>query len=800
MSLAARLNSLLVVLPVLDRKLARDLWHIRGQGFAIAMVIGCGVAVFVMSLGMMRSMEATADAYYDRYSFADIYATVTRAPNHLVSKIQAIEGVSVAATRITAPALLDVEGSTEPITGRLHSLPMAGDAPLNKVVLRSGRMIDPKRSDEVLVSEGFAEAHGLAPGDRLWANLKGKKRQLKIAGLVLSPEYIYAIAPGELMPNDARFGILWMGRDHLAAAFGLEQAFNEVLAKLDRSAREAEVIRQIDLILERYGGVGAYGLSEHVSDQFLTNEFDQLDTMTRILPPIFLAVAAFLLNLVLTRLIETEREQIGLLKAFGYTTLAIGWHYGKLVLVLTTIGVFMGFGFGAWLGRGLAEIYQRFFVFPFMYFDAGFDVFVFGALVSYGAALLGTVYAVYRAVSLPPAAAMRPPAPVDYSGFLARALTRAHWISEPTRMIGRHLSRRPLRAVLAVIGIALALGLRIGIDAINDSVDRMVDITFNYSERQNATLVLNDPRAAGIVHAIERLPGVRATEPYRVVPAKLKFGTAVEREAITGVQPGARLSRLIDQNDRAVDPAPFGIILSVSLAEQLGIGVGDMLQVDVMEGTRPKLEVRVSGLVDVYIGTPAYMQLASLNRLMGEGPAISGAYLMIDKAQEATLFRQIKETPGVAGVYSQDEALRLFREQIDENMGTMIFFNTLFATAIVFGVVYNNARISLSERARDLASLRVLGFRRGEVSYILLGELAILTLIALPIGLLFGIGLAKYLADAFSSDLVTIPYALSRATVGWSMLTVCVAAIGSALIVRHRVDRLDLIRVLKTRE
>ena len=390
----------------------------------------------------------------------------------------------MASTRIVAQSVLDVEGFEEPITGRLQSLPMRGEAQLNKVVLRSGRMIDPKREDEVLVSEAFAQEHGLTPGSRLSANLNGIKRSLKIVGLVLSPEHIYSISPGEMLPDSVRFGVVWIGRDQLAAAFGLQGAFNEVLARLDRSANEKEVIRQIDLLLDQYGGVGAYGLSEHVSDQFLTNELDQLDTMTRILPPIFLAVAAFLLNVVLSRLIDTEREQIGLLKSFGYKTRSIGWHYIKLVLVLTTLGVLMGWAFGAWLGRGMAEMYKNYFVFPFLYFQADIDVFVLGALVSYGAALLGTSYAVLRAARLPPAEAMRPPAPVDYSIGIVRRVARVSWLDEPSRMIVRHLLRRPLRAVLAIVGIAAALGLRIGIDSNFDSVERIIELAFDYTARQ----------------------------------------------------------------------------------------------------------------------------------------------------------------------------------------------------------------------------------------------------------------------------------------------------------------------------
>ncbi|RME66627.1 MAG: FtsX-like permease family protein, partial [Alphaproteobacteria bacterium] len=621
-----------------------------------------------------------------------------------------------------------------------------------------------------------------------------------VAGLVLSPEYVYAIAAGQLVPDPKRFGALWMGREHLAAAFDLDGAFNEVLVKLEHGADEAEVIRRLDLLLDRYGGVGAYGRDEQISDEFLSNEMDQLKTMTGILPPIFLGVAAFLLNVVLSRLIETEREQIGLMKAFGYSTFAVGWHYAKMVLVLTGLGVMLGFAAGSWMGRGLASIYQEFYVFPFLIFAAGHDVYALGALISLAAAFAGTFSSVRRAARLAPAVAMRPPAPVDYSGALSRKLATTHWLGEPSRIVLRHLIRRPGRAALTVLGIAMALGLRIASESSNDNIARMIELTFDYAQRQDATISLIEPRAGNIVHAFDRLPGVMSVEPFRNVPAKLKFGANEKRQSLTGVVPNAGLNRLIDLEQHAVDPAPFGITLSRALAEQLNIATGERLTVDVMEGRRPRLSVPVTSLVDVYIGTPAYMDIRALNALMQEGPVVNGAYVMLDSAKLPALYKQLKETPAIGGLALTQSAVETFDRTMAENLGIMTLFNTIFASLIVVGVVYNNARISLSERARDLACLRVLGFRRSEVSVIALGELAILVLASLPLGIAMGMGLSWFIAKRFSTDLFIVPYALSSRTVAIGIITVLVAAIVSALIVRRRIDRLDLIRVLKTRE
>jgi putative ABC transport system permease protein len=795
-----RLNLLLAPLQPLNRKLVRDLWHIRGQAFAIALVIGCGVAMFIMAVGMMRSLEVTRDAYYDRYRFADAFASARRVPEYIAHRIADIPGVRTVEPRITTAAIVDIPGLNEPVTAKLHSLPQFSEPKLNLLVLREGRMPRPERADEILLLEAFAKANRLEPGDHISAILNGIKRELSITGLVLSPEYIYAIAPGQIVPDARRFGVIWMGKEHLGAAYDLDDAFNDVLLRLDRNAIDNFVLDEVDRILDPYGGVGSYLREDQISDKFLSNEMEQLKTMTGVLPPIFLAVAAFLLNVVLSRLIDQEREQIGLLKAFGYSTLVIVWHYIKMVMILTSMGIAIGFALGAWLGHGLAEIYTEFFVFPFLYFQAGLDIYALSALISLTAAIVATLFAVLSAARLTPATAMQPPAPVDYGGHLARLLSRLKMLDEVARMIFRHITRRPLRSSLAILGVALALGLRIGSESSNDNVGWMIELSFDYAERQNATLALNEPRNAAILHEIAALPAVRQVEGFRSVPAILRFGTVMRRQGLMGIADDAQLSRLIDQKDRPVTPAPFGLTISRSLADILKTELGDEIIVEIREGRRPTLKLRVTQIVDAYFGTPAFMNLAALNEVMKEGPTLTGAYVLTDKKDRDSLFKQLKNTPALAAVTTREAALRSLEETMAENLGIMTLINTIFSSLIVIGVIYNNARISLSEKARDLASLRVLGFTRAEVSAILLGEVGILTLLAIPFGVLFGMGLSHYMVASFSNDLFTVPYALSNATIGKGILTVIIAAIFSAWIVRRRIDHLDLIRVLKTRE
>ncbi len=784
----------------LNRKLLRDIWHMRGQVLAIALVIAAGVAVYVTVVGTLRSLEGTRDAYYERHRFADVFATVKRAPESLLQSMAQIPGVKWVETRIVVEVSLDVEGMDEPAAGRLVSIPPRDRPLLNDVTLRAGRWITPGRPDEVLISEAFSDAHGFGPGDTLAATINGRRRTLEIVGIGLSPEYVYSIGGDNLMPDDRRFGVVWMGREPLEAAFDLEGAFNSVSIALLHNAREAIVIDALDRLLDPYGGTGAYGRSEQLSDQYLSSEMDGLDAMARVAPPIFLAIAAFLLNIVVTRLIAIEREQIGLLKAFGYSNLAVGWHYMKFVLLVSALGIVGGLVGGAWMGRGMTAIYTEFFRFPFLYYSAPPGVYTFAALVATAATALGALNAVRVAVRLPPAVAMAPAAPPVYRKSIFESFGLTVFAGEPTRMILRHLSRWPVRGGLAILGIAMAAAIMVAAMFSADAFEKIIEVYFFQSQRQNLTVAFVEPQPVRIANEVRRLPGVIAAEPFRMVPVRLHFEHRSRRVGVTGIVDGADISRLIDMDLIPVEVPESGLVLSSRLAQILGAGRGDTLVVEVLEGRKPVRQVVVAVVVEEYLGTAAYMRVDALNRLMQEGSRISGLYLLTDPAESAVLYRAFKNRPVVAAVVRQTAALEMFRATMEESLTIMTFFLTLFGAAIAFGVIYNTARISLSERGRELASLRVLGFTRGEVSYILLGELAVLTLVALPIGCVIGYGFAWLIATNLVNDLYHMPLVVSRATYGYAILVVLVSALISAVVVRMRIDRLDLIAVLKTRE
>jgi putative ABC transport system permease protein len=788
------------MLKPLDKKLLRNLWEMKAQALAIAIVIVSGVATFILSISTMESLQRTQARFYADYRFADVFSSLKRAPDSLAARIADIPGVGRVETRVVAEVKLDIPNYDDPVTGRLVSIPDTRQPKLNQLYITEGRSIEPGRDNEVLLGEAFADAHGIRPGYRFGAVINGKLKQLRVVGVALSPEYIYQLKPGSIFPDFEHYAVMWMGRLPLGTAYDMDGAFNDVALSVNHSANEQDVINRLDELLKPYGGTGAYGREDQVSHRYLSEEFKQLGNMATVFPVIFLGVAAFLLNIVVTRLIDTQREQIAVLKAFGYSNVDIGIHYALLVLAITIIGVIGGIVVGAWLGRGMSNIYMEYYRFPFMDYRLRGITALEGALISMAAAMSGTLFAVKRAASLPPAVAMRPAPPAVYRESLIERAGLGRFLSPPTRIIARNIERKPLKSLLTVIGISFACAVLVAGLFFGDAVDYIVAVQFGLAQRDDLTVSFVEPTSANALYSLQGLQGVERAEPFRSVPARLRFGHKSYRTSIQGIQNGGDLYRLLDTRFQRVELPPRGVVLTNHLAEILGVSPGDSLTVEVLEGERPVRQVPVAGLVNEFIGVSAYMDISALNRLMREGDAVTGAYLATDSKYDQKIYRELHEMPRVAGTTVRKLAIDSFYETMSRQILIFTSIMTVLAMSIAFGVVYNSARISLSERSRDLGSLRVLGFTRGEVSYILLGELAVLTLAAIPLGFLVGRGIATYMTAGLQSDIFRLPVIVDTRTYAFAAAVVLFAAVCSGIIVKLRLDRINLVEILKTKE
>jgi len=790
------------VVKTLDRKLFRDLRRVRGQAIAIGLIILCGVASWVTVLIAYRGLTGTRDAYYREYRLADLFATVKKAPTAVADRLEKVPGVRSVRSRIVFEVTIDLPAVPEPCFGRVLSLPDRRRRVINDIHLAKGRWFEGDGNRETIVGDRFAKVHRLGIGDRIQVIMNNRKEALTIVGTALSPEYVYMIrGAGEILPDPAHFTVLWLSRSFAESAFDFKDAANEFVAMLDPRVPERQVIEDVDRVLDRYGGWGAYGRKDQISNRYLSDEIEGLKGTATMVPTVFLGVAAFVLHMLLGRLVRTQRTQIAVFRAFGYSTRTIAWHYVKLSLLISSAGAVIGTAVGAAMSRSLLEEYGRFYQFPMLRFRLEPMVIVSGVGVSMFFAVLGAQQAARRAARLKPADGMRPEAPgifrrtpIERWAFLWRRIGFV-W-----RMVVRSVARAKLRAAFTVGGVALSTSIILLALFSGDSMDEMIAFDSEKVNLQDIRVTFSSDRGTAALYEIRSLPGVRAAEPELIVPVKLVNGRREKTSAILGMPAEGRLRRVLDADANELAKPTHGLLLTRKLAEILGVAAGDELEVRVLEGKKAVLRLPVEGTVDEYLGAAAYADLGVLSRWIGEEEAMNSVRILADASREEELTRTLKGLPAVQSVTVKKQSVEVFRETLAASMGIMTGVLSLFSGVIAFGVIYNASRIALAEKERTLASLRVLGFTRREVAAVLSNENFLLTAVAIPLGLGLGALFCLALAHFYNTDLYRFPVVFRIETLAITAALIVTFTIVANLAVRRRLNRLNLVEALKSRE
>ncbi|MEY4762260.1 MAG: hypothetical protein RLZZ200_2116 [Pseudomonadota bacterium] len=786
-------------MKALRRKLLRDAWRLRGQVLTIAAVITCGVAAFTGALSAHDSLLTLRERHYESGRFAQVFAPVRRAPQRLADALHAIDGVADVETTVAGRVVVSIPGETEALSGRVIALPRHGPPRMNRLTLRAGAF--PSREDAygLLVSEAFASRHRLVPGSSLQLLMNGRRSDFTVRGVAVSPEFIFAAA-GSAMADESRYGIFWASRELLDGVYDMGGAFNYATLRVPLENDIPAVIAATDRLLARFGGLGAYGREDQASHRVLQQEIDEQRIYGALFPAILLGVALFLLNVMVSRHVATERLQVATLKSLGYGTARIGAHYFGLVLVIVVIGTLAGTGGGIYLGRLLTALYTRYFHFAEAGYLLRWTLPAMALLATLLSALLATAAAIRVIVRLPAAEALRPPVPTLRTRSLLERLSGRRGPSPRVAMGLRDFTRWPLRAALTVLGMASAVAILVGGSWWGDAFDALMHVEFGLRERADVILNLTEPRGPGVLHDAARLPGVLQVEGSRDLGVELRNGSRHLRTALVGVDDDARLHRALDARQQPLILPPDSLAITAIAARRLDLAPGDLVWVQALEGSQPTRAIRVGAIAGNFIGRAVYAPRRLANALAGETRAYSTLRLTVAADQRKALLQALPGLPGIAANSDKARLLADFRGTTARNLLVFTGILSAFAAAISIGIVFNSARVALAERTWEFATLRVLGLTRLEVSALLLWQVGLQVLLALPLGCLLGRGLAALTAWLIAADELRIPLVILPSTYAYAAAMTIAAALGSALVVRRRIDTLDLIAVLKTRD
>jgi len=776
----------------LNKKVIREILGLKAQSITIALVVASGIAMFIASRTAYDSLWEARDRFYARTFFAEGFASCKPAPEILLRRIRNIPGIQDVRARIKQESVIDFPEEDLPSSGRFVSITEG----MNELTITEGRL--PVTNEEVVLSLSFAKANNLLPGKKIGVILQGKKKFLHVVGIALSSEFVYVFSNASILPDPKHFGILWMKKEALEAAFQMQGAFNDLIFTFSKDAPVKSTLKLLDEELEGYGGLGAYDRDKLPSHSFLRDEFKQLRTTAYLMPLIFLGVAAFLLHIVSTRIISKEREQIATLKAVGYSNLTVALHYVKLLTVISSAGAIVGIVLGIYFGDAMLSLYGEYYQFPNLKLIVNPMLLLQGFGVGMVAGIAGALFSIINVLKLNPAQAMRPPMPESFSRIPFERLMQ----SLPTqgKMILRNLFQRPFRTILSSLGISTSVMIMVIGTFMYDAVDNMLELQFDLLQRESVTINFFGPVSSDVELDIAKQKAVLFAEGYRLVPIRIRSGTLTKEILLQGIPKGAELRRLISEGEKILTPPDTGILLNLQVAQKFGISTGQEIQLEILEGNRKKVKVIVEGTVSEILGQGAYMEKSAVNKLLGEGNSLNLLVLRTDANEEISLLRKLKSIPKIAGVTTRAGTLKVFHEMTARSMLATTLILMIFACVIAVGVVYNTAMIALSERAFELGSLRILGFNKREVFSILAGELTVETLVALPIGCLTGYWFAYMMFTSVETEGFNVPLNISLTTYGIALLTTIFTSLISFIILYFKIKSMDLISILKVRE
>lgn len=782
---------------MLWKKMWRELRENKAAYLACISVIAIGLMLFTSMSVIYEGLSDAKNNFYTDYQFADGFAHVRGISQTQVDRLSFEEGVAHLEGRMVKDARVLFPDREENIFLRLVSIIPEQKTRLNDVMIVDG-VLPTAGSRGILLDPGFLEANGLRPGDTIPVIIAGKQVELTVAGAALSPEFVYAMrTPMDIYPDPATFGVAWMPLGVMQNLFG-DESLNDIVFTLSAGHTYEDVESRLKPRLESFGLESIYARENQLSEAILEQEIRAMESMVTSIPLLFLIVAATILYVLLKRMVEQQRGQIGILKAFGYSSREILFHYISYALIIGALGGLLGSLLGFWLSYPMMKMYEEFFTLPGLTGQFSLNYLVLGVLLSTGFGVLAGYFGSKGVLKLQPAEAMRPPAPPLAKQTLLERW-RLYWdnLTVQGKMATRNTFRNLGRSFFTLIGVMFAFSLIATTGYFLSMTDVLVLDQFTKVQTHDVKVVFAAPLDSWDAQLeLSRAPGVNRFESYLEVPATLNHKWYEKGTVILGIEQNSEMYNLLSSDGVKVALPSAGIILSQNLAEKLQAKVGTRLEVESPYAKDSPVYIEVVDIVPQYLGSNAYMEINALGRLLGQGNISTAALLSVEEGAFPYLKDRYRESKGVFSVEKKDAMLLKFSELM-ESYGYTYWILALFGMLTGFAVIYNSGIVSLSERKRELASLRVMGMTPREVLQVLAFEQWFVSIFGMLAGVPMTMLFLQGMASAMDEDLFSIPVILElRPFIIGALGTVASIWLTHWVILR-KIRKLSMVEVLK---
>lgn len=787
-------------MKILFRNLFRDIKKSKGQFISILIIVVLGVSFYTSLNSMFRNLSNSSSKYYEEYRLADIWVDIYKSPESVKKYIEDLPNIQKVTERIVKDASVNI--SNENATLRFITLPNVKEDILNDIVIKSGRYFSEEDDNQCLLDEDFFKANDLKLGDYIYPIINGNEVKLKIIASVKSPEYVYTLRDSsEIMPDNKKFGIIYVKKSFGEAVFDFKGSINNISVKLLDTTKIESSKDDIKRALKNYGISGIIDRDEQTSTMIIQDEIEKMQAMGSSFPIIFFIVASVIIYIMMSRMVENQRGQIGVLKALGFSNLQVLIYYMSYAAIISISGSIIGSVIGTYMGIGLTTFINQYFNLPLAKTEIYLDLVIPASILTLTFSLFAGYHSCKSVFKIMPSEAMREKSPeIGKKTVIEKVNLIWKHTSNLEKIVIRNIFRYKKRAFLTSIGIIFSTAILLIALTMKDSTDFMIEQQYGSIQDYDIKVKFSSLISTNELDSIKTIEHVKDVEAILETGIEISNGWKSKNIELTALINEPKIYKVVNNHGENINMPKNGILIPDRLADTLSVDINDNVNIKFfLPGKAPK-EVLVKGIIAQYVGSSAYTSMDNLNNLLGEGMIASSAVLKLDSSNsENEVKKYLRDMKGVTSVESKADSYNAFIKTMaamKASIGSLI----VLSAVLLMAVLYNIAAINIFERQRELATLKVLGFHNNEIKKIIFNENYIIVSFAILFGIPLGNWLGKYIIVASSTDSYTIPHVISlKSYVITIILTLAFAIITNSILMK-KIKSINMLEVLKNKE